>query len=668
LRSLISSPEPHIVYYPSGNDVVALNTETHEREIITTLPFPPRCLTASKDWVCIGGEQGNYTAVSLNQRKGTPYLSASLELDADARLPLDLDHRTFVRESTAALHRSRAPVRPITAKAIRVGTEIVNCVTLWYPTKDATEKAYQVPVAVVSNNDCTVSILNLENSEVLQQLTMPDYVNRSVISPNGALLATISDDPFLYIHERQKKQKSKKDRWTPSPDSNSEYEWALLCRIQLEGQRPAEKSEMRGSFAVCFSKSGKYLAVATQYGVISVFDVETITDTESLVAVFTTSRPSTGTEPLFHLTEVMSEVSSQMLTYDAERDCGGAVRAMEFSPGLFDLLAWTESTGRVGVADVRTLFFSRQLLMIDHNSDAVERIHITERAGDPVIDPRLRSFRTESPSSSTTPDYLGLDFERRQLRHLTREMLDRHQAPLTAEELEVLQAHRIARRQRDAANAAREALAEASSLSRWAATTSGEGNDRRMSSAGLPAALREFVNPDRTGTASFRSFINERNQDRERRSQLQQEPRRRGSVMLAAAESAIERETLGSSGARNGNDAASSFERLTLTPRQATESDSPNNPWAEIDALYRSRFQGDPPPERSTRLRIELEDEDRRDFAHRLRQPWRPLDDNSQINPTAQERQVLSTVTSVTTSSGSVETMGCCWSDDGRIL
>jgi hypothetical protein len=408
---------------------------------------------------------------------------------------------------------------------------------------------------------------------------------------------------------------------------------------------------MRGSFAATFSKSGKYLAVATQYGIISIFDAEYLTSPESLMAVFTNSRPES---------------------------IDGAVRAMEFSPGPFDLLAWTESTGRVGVADVRKLFLSRQLVIIDPHADGVERVIVSGRPGDPIIDPRLRSFRNESPSNSSTTDYLGLDFERRQLRHLTREMLDRHQAPLTADELEVLQAHRLARRQRDAANAAREALAEASS-SRWGPWTDGQrsittsasansegvaSGERRISTTGLPAALREFVNPDRAA-ASFRSFINERNRDSERRNQLQQEPRRRSSMILAAAENAIERETLGPVVSRNNNETPSGLERLTLTPPRLLSSDSPNNPWAEIDALYRTRFPADPPLDRSARLRIEVEDEDRRDFAHRLRQPyWRPLDELNQLTLGRDENSVLRGVLRP----GSIPTVGCCWSEDGRIL
>jgi len=503
-----------------------------------------------------------------------------------------------------------------------------------------------VAVAVVANNDKSVYILNLQDSEILERLTFPDCVNRAVMSPDGELLVTVLDDPFLYVHRRTPKS-------VTSPGlfhSKHSYEWTGLCRIQLEGQKQGDSSSMKGSFALSFSNSGKYLAVATQYGVISVFETVFLEheDVEPL-AVFTSSRPGLPS---------------------------GAVRAMEFSPGPFDLLAWTESSGQVGVADIRNLFLSRQLLKVDCRLEGVEKVHVLERPGEPVIDPRLRSFRTDSPSSSsTTPDYLGLDFERRQLRHLTREMLDRHHSPLTSEELDVLTAHRIARRQRDA-------LADTAGASGWgpwagssratatSAATTGEGSnisERRISTTGLPAALREFVNPDRTA-ASFRSFINERNQDRERRSQ-QQEPRRRSSVILAAAERTIEQENSGASANRTGNDNSNTLERLTLTPPRLIGSDSPNNPWAEIDALYRTRFPGDPPPDRSSRLRIELEDDDRRDFAHRLRQPWRPLGELA-LGGRDESSMILRGVLRRRDEDDErpPETMGISWNPDGRIL
>jgi WD40 repeat protein len=121
-------------------------------------------------------------------------------------------------------------------------------------------------------------------------------------------LVAICDDPFLYIHTRRKK-KIERERF--ESEASQVYEWAPAGRIQLESQRQADNSQMRGSFALSFSKSGQYLAVATQYGIISVFDTQSLTEGGSLMVWFTTSRPSRQT---------------------------GAIRAIEFCPGPYDLL------------------------------------------------------------------------------------------------------------------------------------------------------------------------------------------------------------------------------------------------------------------------------------------------------------------------------------------
>lgn len=351
---------------------------------------------------------------------------------------------------------------------------------------------------------------------------------------------------------------------------------------------------------------------------------------------------------------------------------------MEFSPRPFDLLAWAESNGRVGIADVRTMFFSRQVVILDHNAEGMEKIRISDRHHRDTNDPRMPP-PTNATSTSTTPDYLGLDFDRRQLRHLTREMQDRHQAPLTAEEMEVLHAHRFARRQRDAANAAREALAEATTVSRWV-NSNLDGNDSRASAPApvpaststLPAALQNFVNPDRAGAASFRNFINERNQDRERRSQVRQDtpPRASSGRLTQTLERLIASEsTTPLNESRDSNDAASLLDRLSLASRQPPTISSSS--WAAIEALYRTRYAEDPLPDRSARIRIELEEDDSQDFANRLRQPWRPRGDDSDLSfmntpgLTALQRTALRTASRP---GGTVETMGCCWSEDGRIL
>lgn len=650
LHDLLSSPKQDIVYYPSSHDIICLNTKSRSRELLTTLKYEPRCLIAAKDWVCAGGDRGQFTSFYVGDGDRPGKIDSFLEVsaDADARLPLILQPtaRAIQRESSNDSRRS-SPDATTPHVSKRVGSDVVNCITLWFPSESSLQTGYTDPVAVAALNDSSVTILSLHDSEILDTLKYPDYVNRAVISPKGDLLVAICDDPFLYIHKRQMKQVSQ-SRFS---SHMNEYEWVFSGRIQLQGQRPADKTSMRGSFAACFSHSGRYLAVATQYGVISIFLTELLTsdDVDPLLVTFTTSRPNIES---------------------------GAVRAMEFSPNSFDLLAWTEASGRIGVTDVRDLFTSRQIIDIDSRGDGVERVWVIERSNDPMtiearIDARLRAFRTESPSEASAnaiPDYLGLDFERQQLRNLTRDLTDRHQLPPTLDEMEILQAHRMARRQRDAA---REAQTQASS-SRWgsldgersvnASTTSRDGSgstERRISTTGLPSALREFVNSDRT-PASFRAFIDRQNQDRERRA-MQNEIRRQAS--LVSGDNSMDIESDGS--LRTSADTFSGLERLSLAPRLSTISyETAPNAWAELEEMYRTRF----PREAQSAAQAEGVDEESRTSAQRSRQqPWRPLDALTRLSLDVRNDSNLSRREREGRSEP-VETMGLAWSEDGRLL
>ncbi|KAA8571980.1 hypothetical protein EYC84_001920 [Monilinia fructicola] len=630
LHDLLSSPKQHIIYYPSSHDIICLNTKSREREVLTTLKYEPRCLTAAKDWVCAGGDRGQFTSfyVGEGERPGKTDSLLEVSADADARLPLILQPtaRVIQRESSENSRRS-SPDATTPHVSKKVGSDVVNCITLWFPSELSLPIGYTDPVAVAALNDSSVAILSLHDSDILDTLTYPDYVNRAVISPKGGLLVAICDDPFLYIHKKQLKLSSR----THSSSHANEYEWVFSGRIQLEGQRPADKSAMRGSFAACFSNSGRYLAVATQYGVISIFLTELLTDdnADPLVVSFTTSRPNVE---------------------------HGAVRAMEFSPNPFDLLAWTEANGRIGVADVRDLFSSRQIINIDSRGEGVERVWVTERSSDPLtiegrIDARLRAYRNESPSDSlanSIPDFLGLDFDRQQLRSLTRDLTDRHQLPPTVDEMEILQAHRMARRQRDAA---REAQTQEGS-SRWgpwdrersadASVTPPEGSgaiERRISTTDLPSALREF--------------------DRERRA-VQNEIRRQSSVLNDTIVDGEPNRTT-----RTSADTFSGLERLSLAPRIPTTItyETAPNAWAEFEEIYRTHFPRDP----QSTLQAEGADDEGRTFARRLRQPWRPLDALTRLsldvrhdsNLLRREREGRREP---------VDTMGLAWSEDSRLL
>lgn len=184
---------------------------------------------------------------------------------------------------------------------------------------------------------------------------------------------------------------------------NASWVWPLL-------------TETRGSFAACFSSTGEFLAVGTQYGTISIFHVPSLTHPQAnpLITSFNSSRSN------------------------AEF---GAVRDMAFSPGPYDLLAWTEDRGRVGVADVRKCFDSRQILHLDKDED-FEVLSVSDRG---TIDPRLLDQRSERNEALLATFATALENRRSDGQSL----LARYNVPLSSEETAVLEAIQDYRRRQE---------------------------------------------------------------------------------------------------------------------------------------------------------------------------------------------------------------------------
>lgn len=380
------------------------------------------------------------------------------QLSADDRLHLGLDLNDSTSSATASADqsdpssdtppllypsgvraRSESNNKSLVARSKSFGKERVNCITLWFPPPTTSTSnhaiqssgAYSQPVAVLANNDKNVTIVNLEFQDAVEEVDYPDCVNRALISPDGRLLIAICDDPYLYVHERVPKAGV-----TPSLFGRrdvEDFEWRQGAKVHLASQRKDDRSDQRGSFAACFSTTGRYLAVGTQYGMISVFDTAALLEPglDPLVATFTSSRP---------------------------REDVGAIRDMAFCPGPYDLLAWTEHRGRVGIVDIRSNYVSRQILDLDSYDD-FEQIMVTERGS---IDPRLlqRNSRgdlamadssTTTTTTTTTPatGTEGANNRRANRRYGGSEF----HSPLSAEETSVLEALSEYRRRRDQASA-----------------------------------------------------------------------------------------------------------------------------------------------------------------------------------------------------------------------
>ncbi|KAK3944943.1 hypothetical protein QBC46DRAFT_148581 [Diplogelasinospora grovesii] len=645
LRSLIGTEKQNIVYFPSGSQnlqVQRLNTTTRETETIKRLPFQPRCLVAQNGWVCCGGETGEFAAIRVGENSTESDADARPELDPDDDLPILLSLAGSESGILQSLARARAS-KNMLAKSKTFGKERVNCITLWFPPTlvKPIEGAYDQPAAVLANNDRTVSIVGLRQQNSLDCVSYPDCVNRAVISPDGRLLVAISDDPYLYVHERTEKA-------TGSMGSSSTWQWSACTRIHLKSQSKEDRSDNRGSFAACFSSTGRYLAVGTQYGVISIFNVPALTvqGVDPLLTTFTSSRPN------------------------AEL---GAVRDMAFAPGPIDLLAWTEDRGRVGVVDIRSGFTARQILYLDKPDD-YEHIGVTDRSS---IDPRLLEQRSAGHDtlSSSFAHTLDLSLEGRQSRRSeAQDQPERFRyPPLTPDEtmvLEALQEHRRRREQRAAASVnanSRFAWAERATRS-MANSDSARPRERSASVSRTVSDILGNMRDQRDLTRVNQDLLDQRERLRENQERLRENEERLRAVMrddIAAAERrrpavppavAGRVAVLGATvnGERDGERRASGT-RLspnTLPPPPA------GSGWSDIEALYHLSFDGTMPPHDGLRSSAAGDGEVRRRDRTALMREW---EENA-------NRRGVGIYFSPHARPDPHDTAGLSWSENGQIL
>ena len=193
------------------------------------------------------------------------------------------------------------------------------------------------PVVLIANNDRSVKIFSLAQREVLTTLEHDVPMNYATLSPDSTILATVGDSDKIYFYRRRKLEPSE-SKWQ-STGKFPEYDWRPMA---IPTVPTGDEVFDDYGFAVTFSPSGHLCAASSQGGAITVFDMSLLKDSdcepeEAILCTFRSSRPTLW----------------------------GCVRAMVFSPPPWDLLAWAEDHGRIGVADVRQMFVRRQILALD---------------------------------------------------------------------------------------------------------------------------------------------------------------------------------------------------------------------------------------------------------------------------------------------------------------
>lgn len=355
LRNFISTVDKDWLYYASGYNIYTFHIPTKRTSLLITVPFAPRCLTAGIGWICLGGDShGDCAFIRLNKQ------TEDTGLEVDTRLPIDLpgelssskkDEREDVQSQAPLALNAHAPNKTFPWQpdllTHEFGGDIVNSITV-HEIANSGRSEWNEPVALLSNNDKTVKIYSLVQRKVVAELLHPFPMNYALLSPNSNILVTVGDGAraFFYRRKPAKRQPSGQSRDDRSTRESTvirfpKYDWQLFAIPKLPiGDRMNDDH----SFAVTFSPSGHLCAISSQGGMISVFDMETLSNLED---------------------EEESDKAFLCTFRSSRAPIWGCVRAMEFSPEPWDLLAWSEDHGRIGVADVRQAFCRRQLIDLD---------------------------------------------------------------------------------------------------------------------------------------------------------------------------------------------------------------------------------------------------------------------------------------------------------------
>lgn len=223
-----------------------------------------------------------------------------------------------------------------------MGGEIVNSMSIHTMAHEG--KTPDETVVLISNNDKTVKLYSLAQRKLLATLPHKVPMNYATMSPNSEIIAAVGDSDRVYFYRRHQ------DEDYENADNSMQYpayKWKSISEVVVP---TGDIVDADFSFAVAFSPSGHLCASSSQGGSISVFDVETLlhgdgVPEKSIICTFRSSRPTLW----------------------------GCVRAMAFSPAPWDVLAWAEDHGRIGLADVRQCFMRRQVVHLDrHEAETVD--------------------------------------------------------------------------------------------------------------------------------------------------------------------------------------------------------------------------------------------------------------------------------------------------------
>jgi len=199
-----------------------------------------------------------------------------------------------------------------------------------------------------SNNDKTVRIFHLADNRVITTLHVDVSTNHASISPDGQHLVVVGDSPEVYFYHPANTGSRSGSPATGIGEAGC-GSWILSSHPPLSAG-----TENDALMSTSFSSSSLHCAVASQAGIITIFDTRYLAcddGCDPLVKIITSSRAFK--EP-------------------------GAVRSVQFSSAPWDLLVWAEHCGRVCIADARSNFARRQTIDVLSGKDELVEVEVEE--------------------------------------------------------------------------------------------------------------------------------------------------------------------------------------------------------------------------------------------------------------------------------------------------
>ncbi|KAK7682499.1 hypothetical protein QCA50_014299 [Cerrena zonata] len=391
LRDVLVCPhERGVVYYPHSHSIVEhdLTTPSSQAKPISDLTFLPNSLSSlvlpSGDTLLAAGGQEAELHLSLFSPPSTSYSSQD------------------ERQSSRHLGRRRWKMETTLPHA-----SINNSVHLTNLNLCGSNESSVEPRLMVSNNDRTVKFfdISLYGKNHYHMNGMPTRlpsagelhldvpVNHSSISPDGRTLLSVGDSPDVYLHRISGGARlsfTLVNKFSLSPYINAP--------MASSYNHPYSSSAVPASFSTAFSANGSKFAVASQEGVVVVWDVRS---TKPLKVIQTDkSRSSEG------LSSGNGSASGWVFeSWDWTRNNGSApgwgVRSIKFSPGGSgqEIMTFTEHTSMMHVVDART-FETEEIVRIPNFESPASSRPSTARPRSSSPPPRY------SPSSYSSSEAL----------------------------------------------------------------------------------------------------------------------------------------------------------------------------------------------------------------------------------------------------------------------